>query len=48
MHCPNPECPELLETGVRGDYMSHVSICPACGVVLVPDPGDIISARWDE
>ncbi len=35
--CPNPDCPDLEASGVRGEYVSETSVCPYCGAGLV-DP----------
>jgi hypothetical protein len=35
MYCPNPECPDLVQSGVRGEYVDEVTVCPACGSYLV-------------
>ncbi len=36
MYCPNPECPDLLETGVPGEYREGTTHCPYCGTALAP------------
>ncbi len=38
MYCPNPECLDFSEDGVRGEYVDTVSVCPKCGTRLVPGP----------
>jgi len=35
MYCPNPECPDLVESGVRGEYIFGMTQCPTCGTPLV-------------
>ena len=35
--CPNPDCPDLEASGVRGEYVSGTGVCPYCGTELV-DP----------
>jgi hypothetical protein len=35
MYCPNPECPDLVQAGVRGEYVDTITVCPACGSYLV-------------
>lgn len=35
MFCPNPECPDFLDTGIHGEYVDTVSKCPRCGAQLV-------------
>jgi hypothetical protein len=37
MFCPNPECPDLIEGGVRGEYVVGVTVCPRCGSTLVAE-----------
>lgn len=38
MYCPNPECLDFVEDGVRGEYVDTVSVCPKCGTRLVAGP----------
>ena len=35
MYCPNAECPDLVEGGVRGEYVDGIIECPRCGTLLV-------------
>jgi hypothetical protein len=35
MFCPNPECPDLEASGVRGEYREGITQCPSCGEPLV-------------
>ncbi|MCK5378293.1 MAG: hypothetical protein KAJ78_02770 [Acidobacteria bacterium] len=35
MYCPNPDCPDLIEGGVRGEYVDGITQCPRCGITLV-------------
>jgi len=35
MFCPNDECPDLLNTGIRAEYREDLSACPFCGAALV-------------
>lgn len=35
MFCPNPKCPDLIESGVRGEYVEGITQCPTCGEPLV-------------
>ncbi len=46
MFCPNPECPDLVDGGVRGEYVDGVTVCPRCGERLVdgipPEREDVI------
>jgi hypothetical protein len=39
MFCPNLECPDLVEGGVRGEYVEGISVCPRCGAGLVEAAG---------
>ncbi len=34
MYCPNDECPDFLEDGIRGEYREDVETCPKCGARL--------------
>lgn len=46
--CPNPECPDFVDTGIHGEYVDTVWQCPACGAKLIhelparaaPESGD--------
>ena len=38
MYCPNPECLDFVEDGVRGEYVDTVTVCPKCGTRLVAGP----------
>ncbi len=38
MYCPNPDCPDLIEGGVRGEYVEGITQCPRCGAALVDGP----------
>ncbi len=48
MFCPNDECPDFLNTGLRSEYRADVERCPYCETILVvdaphsvpPDDGD--------
>lgn len=35
MFCPNPDCPDLVASGVPGEYRQGIARCPVCGVDLV-------------
>ena len=35
MFCPNDECPDFLETGLRSEYRQDITICPYCATHLV-------------
>ncbi len=37
MFCPNPDCPDLLESGEPGEYREGILTCPRCGAALVPE-----------
>jgi len=37
-HCPNPQCPFLLEHGIAAEYEDRVETCLDCGTQLVPGP----------
>jgi len=35
MHvCPNPQCPDLIRTGIQAEFLDRVAMCPACGAEL--------------
>ncbi len=34
MLCPNPDCPDVQETGTPGEYRQDVERCPRCGTTL--------------
>jgi len=35
MFCPNDECPDFLNTGLRSEYRQDITICPFCATHLV-------------
>ncbi len=35
MYCVNPDCPDFQATGLHGEYVDGVAICPYCGEPLV-------------
>lgn len=37
MFCPNDECPDHLNTGLRSEYRADVERCPYCDTFLVAD-----------
>lgn len=37
MFCPNPQCPDLVESGEPGEYREGILTCPKCGASLVPE-----------
>ncbi len=41
MYCPNPECADFEETGVPGEYVEGVTVCPFCGSGLVEQMPDM-------
>ena len=36
MYCPNPECPDVQESGEPAEYRDDVRVCPKCGAALAP------------
>ena len=41
MFCPNDECPDLLDSGLRAEYRDEITVCPYCETPLVghrPEP----------
>jgi hypothetical protein len=45
MYCPNPECPDFKETGVPGEYVEGVTVCPFCDKGLVEEMPDVNPPR---
>lgn len=49
MFCPNNDCPDFLDTGLRAEYRDDVEVCPYCDTPLVAvrpeapaaEPGDL-------
>lgn len=41
MYCPNRECPDLKETGMPGEYVKGITICPFCNSYLVEEMPDM-------
>jgi len=37
MYCPNDECPDFLDTGLRSEYRDDINDCPYCGTHLVSE-----------
>jgi len=35
MFCPNDECPDFVNTGLRSEYRDDVMVCPYCGASMV-------------
>jgi len=35
MFCPNDQCPDFVNTGLRSEYRLDVTVCPYCGSHLV-------------
>jgi len=40
MYCPNRECPDFKETGMHGEYVEGITVCPFCGNSLVEEVPD--------
>ena len=40
MYCPNRECPDFKETGMHGEYVEGITVCPFCGSSLVEEVPD--------
>ena len=34
--CPNPDCPDVRKSGIPGEYVSGITVCPKCQSALVP------------
>ena len=53
MFCPNDECPDFLNTGLRSEYRVDIERCPYCETPLVseaprvvlPDDGEPLKPR---
>ena len=46
MYCPNPNCPDFVETGEPGEYNEGVAKCAKCGTWLVPYvPSELLSKQ---
>jgi hypothetical protein len=47
--CPNDDCPDYLNTGLRAEYRKDIAVCPYCETPLVayrpeepaPEPGEL-------
>ncbi len=37
MYCPNRECPDFKQTGVPGEFVEEITVCPFCGSALVKE-----------
>ena len=37
MYCPNDECPDFLNTGLRSEYRLDITRCPYCETPLVSE-----------
>jgi hypothetical protein len=49
MYCPNPECPDFKDTGIPGEYVAGVTVCPFCNSYLVERLPDMKAhAKQDE
>ena len=38
MYCANPDCPDVISTGIPGEYRQGITVCPYCGEPLVEEP----------
>lgn len=51
MFCPNDECPDFVNTGLRSEYRDDVMVCPYCGTAMVSqrpvDPASETEGRID-
>jgi len=41
MYCPNPECPGYKDTGIPGEYVAGIMVCPFCESRLVEQMPDM-------
>ncbi len=51
MYCPNPDCPDLDDLGIPGEYVQEVTHCPICGAGLITEVPEWVkrgSATSDE
>ena len=37
MFCPNDECPDFLNTGLRSEYRDDIFRCPYCDTALIQE-----------
>lgn len=51
MFCPNDECPDFVNTGLRSEYRDDVMVCPYCGTAMISqrpvDPASETEGRID-
>ena len=47
MFCPNDECPDYLNTGLRSEYRVDITNCPYCETYLVTEAPPIGPTRED-
>lgn len=51
MFCPNDECPDFVNTGLRSEYRDDVMVCPYCGTTMISqrpvDPASETEGRID-
>jgi hypothetical protein len=47
MFCPNDECPDFLNTGLRSEYRVDITTCPYCETHLVTEPPTVGPPRED-
>ena len=45
MYCPNRECPDFKQTGVPGEFVEDVTVCPFCGSALVKEMPEMNSSQ---
>jgi hypothetical protein len=44
MYCPNDECPDFLDTGLRAEYRDDIERCPYCRTALVAEAPSVAVA----
>ena len=54
-HCPNPDCPHLLDTGLPAEFLEEIQVCSDCGTRLnwgeaseavIPEPEPEAVVPW--
>jgi uncharacterized Zn finger protein (UPF0148 family) len=45
MYCPSCECPDFKQTGVPGEFVEDVTVCPFCGSALVEEMPEMNPSR---
>ena len=48
MFCANPDCPDVLATGIPGEYREGITVCPYCGQALVEEKPSVDEPELDE